>query len=232
MSSSFDGAGEGRPLRAPRASTDDDIVSAYDLVAENYASLVSDLSFESPLELAMIGEFARRVGGAVAPRRADALDAGCGAGRLIPHLESLGCRVVGADASQGMIREARSRLPKTRFEIAALDAMPFEDGAFDGLVAWYSIIHTPPDELPGVFVEFARLVRPGGFVLLGFQTGEGSRLLERAYGHRLGIEAHLHDVRVTASLLNSAGFSLEAMLDRAPVRAERHGQGSLLARRR
>ncbi|MDT7711983.1 MAG: hypothetical protein QOG46_672 [Pseudonocardiales bacterium] len=52
-------------------------------------------------------------------------------------------------------------------------------GALGGIVAWYSIIHTPPEELPVVFAEFHRVLAPDGHLLLTFQVGDEPRQLRR-----------------------------------------------------
>ncbi|MFD4664838.1 MULTISPECIES: class I SAM-dependent methyltransferase [Streptomyces] len=39
------------------------------------------------------------------------------------------------------------------------------DGSLGGIIAWYSIVHTPPELLPVVFAEFHRVLAPGGHLL-------------------------------------------------------------------
>jgi SAM-dependent methyltransferase len=63
----------------------------YDTVADSYAALLPDTSFESPLDLAVLAEFERRVAAGAASGTADAatprvLDAGCGTGRVVSRL--------------------------------------------------------------------------------------------------------------------------------------------------
>ena len=56
------------------------------------------------------------------------------------------------------------------FEEGQLDALPFETGVLAGAVCWYSIIYTPPDRLAEAFGELARVLMPGGYLLLAFQA--------------------------------------------------------------
>jgi hypothetical protein len=51
-------------------------------------------------------------------------------------------------------------------------ALDLADGVLGGIVAWYSIIHTPPQRLPVTFAEFGRVLSPGGHLLLAFQAGD------------------------------------------------------------
>jgi hypothetical protein len=41
------------------------------------------------------------------------------------------------------------------------------DASAAGLLAWFSLIHVPDDEVPAVFAHFRRVLRPGGPLLLG-----------------------------------------------------------------
>ena len=80
-----------------------------------------------------------------------------------------GLDVVGVDISQAMLSLARSAHPHVKFEEGQLDALPFEMGVFAGAVCWYSIIYTPPESLAETFGELARVLIPGGYVLLAFR---------------------------------------------------------------
>ncbi|GAA4680376.1 class I SAM-dependent methyltransferase [Frondihabitans cladoniiphilus] len=107
--------------------------------------------------------------------------------------------------------------------------LPYDDARFDGVLAWYSIIHTPPAELGPVLRELRRVTKPGGIALLGFQSGEGTRTMACAYGHDVEMIAHLHRVDDLAVALEAVGFEVKARLERAPRVSERHPQGFVLA---
>lgn len=199
---------------------------AYDAVAGRYAELLSDLWIEAPLDTAMLDEFAHRVGAHEEPT---VLDAGCGAGRVSAYLAERGCRPTGVDLSGEMIRIARTTHPAYRFDVGSLTALPYDDRAFTGALAWYSIIHTPPDGLAAIVAEVRRVLRPAGLTLLSFQVGSGRRRIERAYGCDVVMTAHLHDPGHVASVLGDHGFAVEAQLTRAPGDRERHGQAFVLA---
>ena len=203
----------------------DEVRGFYDDVAPAYARLLPGPTAEEPLDLAMLDELVRRV--SETPGRS-VLDAGCGTGRMIPLLTDAGLEVTGADLSPGMIAIARERHPSVRLEVAGLDALPFDDGSFDGVPAWYSIIHTAPGSLGPVLSELRRVLRPGGHLLLAFQAGAGTRRILRGYGTEAAVDAHLHDPDDVAERLRRSGLAVDAVLRRAAVR-ERHDQGFVLA---
>lgn len=64
---------------------------------------------------------------------------------------------------------ARAAYPGITFTLGDIRALPYLKEGFDALVARYSVIHTDPTELPLVVDEFARVLRPGGCVLVEFQ---------------------------------------------------------------
>lgn len=209
---------------SPTPSTDE-VRGFYDSVARAYARLLPGPTAEEPLDLALLSELVRRVS---ATARRSVLDAGCGTGRMLPVLLDAGLEVSGADLSPGMIAVAREQHPSVRLEVAGLDALPFGDGSFDGVLAWYSIIHTAPGSLGPVLAELRRVLRPGGHLLLAFQAGAGTRRILRGYGTEAAVDAHLHDPEDVAERLGRSGFAVDAVLRRAAVR-ERHDQGFVLA---
>lgn len=202
--------------------------SAYDAVAADYARLLPDASAEAAGDLDLIARLADAV-----PAGGRILDAGCGTGRMVGHLASLGHYAVeGVDLSPGMVALARASHPAAGFTVADLAALPFPGGTFDAVLAWYAIIHTAPEDLAGVVAEFRRILRPHAPVLLGFQAGSGPRTIRRAYGHDVELVAHLHDVGHIAGLLERHGFTVDDAVRRRARPSERHPQGFVLARRR
>ena len=229
-------------LVVPRAGVFDMVVSvneelreqtraAYDAVSSDYATIIADTSFEASLDLAMVNEFVSEVAKRPASK---VLDAGCGAGRMMTYLQSQtpSLEVFGIDLSAEMVALAQSAHPTAKIRRADLSDTRYPEGEFDGILAWYSIIHTEPDQLAEIVAEFARILQSEGLVLLGYQVGAGERQLNRPYGHEVELRAFLHRTDDVIATLTSGGFDLIAKLDRAPRTSERHVQGFVLARRR
>jgi len=210
--------------------TDGVVQQAYDAVAEDYAVLLRDELGGKPLDRAMLASFAELVQAAGGGRVADI---GCGPGRITAHLHDLGLGldVFGVDLSPAMVVVARRTYPHLRFEVGSMSELPFDDGALAGAVAWYSIIHFPPERLPGVLAELLRVVRPGGWLLLAFQAGDERVHLSQAYGHDISLDAYRLPPDGIAGLVEGAGATLDARLVRAAGPREKTPQAFLLARK-
>lgn len=93
-----------------------------------------------------------------------ALDAACGTGRHTAYLKDLGHHVIGVDASPAMLAEARKSLPGVEFHEADLHRLPLPDHTVDTVVCALALAHVP--ELAPVLAEFARVLRPGGNLVI------------------------------------------------------------------
>jgi ubiquinone/menaquinone biosynthesis C-methylase UbiE len=201
----------------------------YDTVATAYAEMIPDTRYESAIDLAMVRDFVDLL----PDDHKDVLDAGCGTGRMIGHLHALDPQIVptGLDLSPAMLDVAKTAHPGIRFVEGSLAELPFDDGSFAGILAWYSIIHTAPHDLARVFEDFRRVLRPGGLALIGFQSGVGERTAQGAYGHDIELHAHLHDEVSVSAALESAGLTVDTRLTRGPRDWEHLPQAFVLARR-
>jgi SAM-dependent methyltransferase len=201
---------------------------AYDIVAADYAHLLQSELARKPMDWAVIAAFSELVT-ATGNRRV--ADIGCGPGRVTAHLDSLGLEAFGIDLSPEMVAVARQAHPSLRFEEGTMEALELESGLLGAVVAWYSIIHTPPERLAGVFQEFARVISPGGYLLLSFQMGDEPRHITHAYGHEIDLDAFRLNPDQIVTMLDDAGLTVGNQLVRAPDESEKTPQAFLLARK-
>jgi len=209
----------------------EDVRRAYDAVAEDYAAYFPDTAAEAPDDLSMVDAFVEAVGTA---GDAAVLDAGCGTGRMSRLLADRGCHVEGMDLSPGMVQQAWQHHPDLRFTVGSLTKLPYPDGHFAGVLLWYSIIHTPPAGLRHVFAETARVLRPSGDVLVGFQAGTGVRDVSAAYrrfGHDVKLERYRYTDGDVVALLEAVELRETCRLIRRPRGPETDDQAFVLAAR-
>lgn len=193
--------------------TELDTRAAYDAVAPLYAELFSDVLKTLPLERAVLAAFADLV-----RDQGPVADIGCGPGHVTAHLAGLGLSAFGIDLSPEMIAIARRAHPDLRFEVGSMTALDLADGALGGVLSSFSIIHTPPDELPVAFAEFERVLAPGGHLVLGFFAGDDPRPEE--FDHKVAL-AYRWSPDSLMNLLRQAGFSEIGRMRREPHEGER-----------
>src|SRR5215472_8457702 len=146
---------------------------SYDAVAEAYAADFRDELAGKPLDRALLACLAEQ-----AEHGAPIADLGCGPGHVAAWLAGRGVATVGVDLSPGMIAIGRREYPQVEFRQGDLLELPAADGEFAAVVAFYSIIHLDPSELPRAFDEIHRVLRPRALSLVAFHVGSEVRHLD------------------------------------------------------
>lgn len=198
---------------------------AYDAVAVRYAEFTRDGLDRLPLDRAMLAAFAAFIR---ATGAGPVAEVGCGPGHVTAHLQDLGLDAFGVDLSPVTIDLAREAYPEVRFHVGSMDALDLADGELRGIVSWYSIVHTPPHELPPYFTEFHRALAPDGYLLLGFFESEGGPVA--AFDHKVA-PAYRWPIDDLAEVARKAQFAEVGRMLREPLEEERFRRGHLLMRR-
>lgn len=159
---------------------------------------------EERLLLALVGD----------PQGLDVLDVGCGDGDSAFALTELGARVVGVDASESMISEAR-RLAKSQnstaiFQCGKGENLPFASAQFDLVLAKTILCFV--DDAPRVFAEIARVLRPNGRLVIG-ELGKWSfwalqRYIRGQFGSSLWRRGNFWTAGQLRALVEGAGLSV------------------------
>ncbi|WP_406835547.1 class I SAM-dependent methyltransferase [Streptomyces sp. AHU1] len=190
---------------------------AYDAVASEYARLFRDELSQRPLDRAMLGVFAETVG---AGGGGQVADLGCGPGHVTAHLAGSGLDVFGVDASSTMVELARQTFPDLRFEVGTMAALDIADGALNGALSRWSIIHTAPHELPRLLAEFHRVLAPGGHLLIGFWGSDDPSRPTQVFDHAV-TPAHRWWPDHLSAMLRGAGLDEVARMVREPQPTDR-----------
>jgi SAM-dependent methyltransferase len=91
------------------------------------------------------------------------LDAGCGTGLpTARQLVEAGAHVTGIDISPVMLDLARAHVPEADFRPLDVTDVDAELGAFDAVVAFFSLLMLPRALIPDALVRLHRVLRPGG----------------------------------------------------------------------
>jgi ubiquinone/menaquinone biosynthesis C-methylase UbiE len=167
---------------------------AWDAVAEQYArsrdptgsdaALIDDL-------LADLGPDAR------------VLDVGCGDGART--LANLPARSVGLDFSRRGLELAAETVPAAALVQGEMEHLPVADDAVDAITAYHAVFHVPRERHPAVYREFARVLRPGGRLLMTLSDGRFETVRRGWMGGQMFFSAPGR--AATLDQLRAAGFT-------------------------
>ena len=120
------------------------------------------------------------------------LDIGCGTGTALAEYVEAGCRVVGVDPSPAMLAQARARLGDEA-DLRLIDGprLPVDDASVD-LVLVSLVLHSVSHgEAVGILREAARVLFPGGQVLVVDFGTSGLRFPRGWVGRAITVVAEL-----------------------------------------
>lgn len=180
-----------------------------DAYAEWRVSSIGSITeaLERRLVVELLGEVAGR----------DVLDVGCGDGALAVALARRGGRMVAVDASAAMIAGARRRAEEGGADIllcrAEADRLPFGPARFDRVIA-IAVLCFIEDAVPS-FAEMARVLRPGGRLVIGelgkWSTWAASRRVRAWLGSTLWRAGRFRRAAELRRLATGAGLAVTAV---------------------
>jgi SAM-dependent methyltransferase len=173
-----------------------DVTEAYSRRAAEYTDLLGSMDAVHDSDRQLVDTWFSGVAGRV-------VDAGCGPGQWTDHLSRLGVDVRGIDLVPAFVERARCAYPRVRFDLESIDDIDEPDGALGGLLAWYSTIHHSPARISAPLREFARVLSPGGRLLLGYFDGTAVEEFPHAVA-----PAYRWLAAALGDLLESAGFEI------------------------
>ena len=188
-----------------------DVATSYDRVADEYVRRIADELRHKPLDRQLLDRFAARVRDA-----GRACDLGCGPGHVAAYVHQRGVSMDGIDLSSEMVERARRLNPSIEFRRGDMRALDVPDGAWAGIVAFYSIIHIPRDEVVAVLRELRRVLQPGGVLLMAFHLGGDTIHLDQWLGEPVSVDFIFFRADEMAGYLTSAGFEIEEIIERDP----------------
>jgi SAM-dependent methyltransferase len=197
-------------------SREERVRAAYDRVARDYDRSLGDELDSKPLDRKLLETIAE-----LAPEGTIA-DVGCGPGHVTRFLARVHGDVIGIDLSAQMIAVAREHASELRFLVASMVDLPAASGEWAAAIAFYSIIHFDDGERADAWRELARVIRPGGWLLVAFhvdsaehEVGDVNHVSEW-FGHVVDLDGFFLDPTSITSEIERAGFSVIARLERAP----------------
>ncbi|MEP7324251.1 MAG: class I SAM-dependent methyltransferase [Saprospiraceae bacterium] len=200
---------------------------AYQELADSYAALVPtkdyNAYYDRPAILSLLEEVKDK----------NILDAGCGIGMYTEILLNRGAQVTGVDVSENMLAYARQRNgDKAKFLLADLEKplASLLNAEFDGILSALTVTYVK--DLSTLFLEFNRLLKPGGwfifstehpffsytyFRLENYFEVQPVKSVWTSFHKNIEMPCYHHSLStITDSLLNN-GFSIERILEAIPT---------------
>jgi len=118
-----------------------------------------------------------------------ALDVGCGEGRFCRMLRAAGVKATGIDPTARLIEVAKQRDPKGDYRLGRAEQLDFAEASFDLVVTYITLIDIP--DFRAAIREMARVLKPGGSLLMANLTGFTSACADRGWVKDANGE-HLH----------------------------------------
>lgn len=133
---------------------------AWDTVARSYARQRDPSGSDAALIEELLADL---------PAEPAVLDIGpCDGARTLANLPD---GSLGVDISREALSLAAETVPESALVQGDMAALPVSSESMDGITAYHAVFHVPRAEHPAVYAEFARVLRPGGLLLMTLPTG-------------------------------------------------------------
>ena len=178
---------------------------AYAARAAEYISRFGSIEAVAEQDRDLVLGWARGVDGRI-------IDIGCGPGQWTNYLHERGVDIEGVDPVPAFINEARQRYPGVDYRVGQADRLGVNEASLGGVLAWYSLIHTDPDQIGALLTEFARCVQAGGGLAVGFFEGPDLVPFDHAVS-----TAWFWPVDLLAKQIERAGFAVAGVHTRTDL---------------
>lgn len=143
-------------------------------------------------------------------------DVGCGPGHITRYLFDKGVNIFGIDVSEKCVEIARRENPKMRFETMDMAKLDIADESLDGIISFYSIIHTPKKFMKVLFREFNRVLEKHGRILIVVKKGETEGYINELEGFKTDVYFTNFNEREIEDYLKTNGFKVVSLKTRPP----------------
>lgn len=179
---------------------------SYNLAAEKYFENFKDEMMQKEYDRAFLGGFSLHF-----DPKSNIIDVGCGPGHIARYLSGMGLNVFGIDISEKCIEIARRENPGMKFGVMDMANLEMADESVDGIVSFYSIIHTPKRFQPLLFREFNRVLRMGGKIAVVVKKGDSEGYVNELMGFKTRLYFANFKETDVRGYLEASGFKVDSL---------------------
>jgi uncharacterized protein len=203
------------PVEIDLSTRDARVRASYGTVTTPYAEHLVDELDGLPLERWLLDRVVALADGA------PVVEAGCGPGHVTAYLADAGATATGIDLTPEMVAEAQRRFPQATYDVGDLRRLmrpPAADG-WGAVLAWYSLVHTTPAEMPEVLSSLVRPLRPGGWLVYAGHAGSEVVGLTDWFERDVELEFVQQEPAAVAAQFEAAGLADVEWYRRGPATA-------------
>ena len=191
-------------------------ISTYEELALKYHNSFKDEMDQKIYDRNILDKFSKGL-----KPNSEVCDAGCGpSGHIGKYLQKKGFKITGIDISPKCVEIATEYEKEIEFHCMDMMNTNFEKDKFNGIISYYSIIHTPKIESPRIFCEFNRILKLNGKLLLVTKKGNNEGIVEDDWyeGNKIYFTNYLE--RDLEDYINKSGLEIEFQETRKPYNSE------------
>jgi len=142
-------------------------IEAYKKTAKKYHDSFKDEMNEKEYDRLLLDKYSELV-----DKKGLICDAGCGpSGQIDKYLHDKGHKIIGIDISPKCIEIAKSYQTEIEFKVMDMMRTNFKENQLEGIISFYSIIHTPKKKISRIIKEFNRILKKDGKLLIVVKKG-------------------------------------------------------------
>jgi len=191
--------------------------NCYNKVAVEYARLFFNELDKKPFDRSILERFSNLV-----KDDGKVYDIGCGPGEVAYFLSAFGVNVSGIDISEEMVKEARKLSPHIEFQMGDMFNLKIPNDSAIGISAFYTIVNFEINKVEKAFMEFFRVLKSGGYLLISFHIGSKKIQLDEFFGEKMEIDFVYFETDEIIEILKKVGFEIEEVIIRYPYKNVEH----------
>ena len=188
----------------------------YNVCAHKYHDLFNDELAQKEFDRNILNNFAKYF-------QSNSLiyDMGCGpSGHIGYFIHNKGFKVIGVDICDQCIELAKNFHPTMKFLRMDMSNLDIKSFSADGIISYYSIIHTPKKYVDIIFSEYRRILKKRGKLLLTVKEGSSEGIIENFLESGKQIYFTYFTQEEIKGFLENNGFNILTLQNRIPLEEE------------